>query len=91
MSDLKNDLIKKGVTIHTREELTGFIIEGNKIKGIRTKEKDFFADEFVLAAGAVTGEVAKKLSLRIPMIGGRGYSVTFDNPPFKSTSLYYFN
>ncbi len=82
MSDLKNDLMKKGVLIHTQQEVTGFITENDRIKGVRAGQ-DFFADEVVLAAGALTGEVARKLQLRIPMIGGRGYSVTFDNPPFK--------
>ena len=83
MSDLKLDLIKKGVAIHTESDVIGFIIEKGSLKGVKTKDKDFFANEIVLAAGALTGEVAKKIMLKIPMIGGRGYSVTFDNPPFK--------
>jgi D-amino-acid dehydrogenase len=82
MEDLKNDLGKKEISIHTTTEITDFIIENQKIRGVQTNKGEFFADEFVLAAGAVTGEVAGNLKLKIPMIGGRGYSVTFDKPDF---------
>ena len=83
MEDLKRDLVSKGVSISTNVEVTGFITEKLLIKGLRTSQGEYYADDFVLATGAVTGEVAKKLNLTVPMIGGRGYSVTFDSPPFK--------
>lgn len=83
MSDLKKDLQNKGVIFVLNEVVKEFIIEKNVVKGARSTDKEFFADELVLATGALTGDLAKKLNLKIPMIGGRGYSVTFDNPPFK--------
>ena len=39
------------------------------------------ADEFVLAAGAWTGELARSLGLRIPLLAGKGYGFTVPNPP----------
>ncbi|AIE84206.1 NAD(P)/FAD-dependent oxidoreductase [Fimbriimonas ginsengisoli] len=39
------------------------------------------ADEFVLATGAWSGQVARKLGLRLPMLAGKGYGLTVANPP----------
>ncbi len=37
-------------------------------------------DEFVLAAGAFSREVAKLLGDNLPVVSGKGYSLTLDNP-----------
>lgn len=39
------------------------------------------ADVTVLAAGAWSGEIAKDLGLKIPLLSGRGYGFTVPNPP----------
>ena len=83
MADLIANLQVKGVNIQTSTEATGFVTENNKIKVIHTTKGDFFGDEVVLSSGAETGDIARMLNIKIPMIGGRGYSVTFDEPPFK--------
>ena len=37
----------------------------------------------MLAGGAWSGEIAATLGLRIPLVGGRGYSLTYEDLPFK--------
>ncbi len=83
MKDMIAYLRNNGVTIKTGEEVKSFIKEGNTINGIRTNASEYFGDHIVLAAGAWSGEVASNLNLNVPMVGGRGYSMTFEDLPFK--------
>jgi len=83
MKDMIAFLISNGVTIKTNEEVRSFIKEGNHIKGVQTNASEYFGDYVVLAAGAWSGEMASKLNLNIPMAGGRGYSMTYEDLPYK--------
>lgn len=83
MKDMIAFLKNKGVKIQTNEEVKNFIIEENNIKGVQTNSSEYFGEHIVLATGAWSGEVAAKLNLKIPMVGGRGYSMTFEDLPFK--------
>lgn len=38
------------------------------------------ADEFVLAAGAYSNDIAKMLGDNLPVVAGKGYSITLDHP-----------
>jgi D-amino-acid dehydrogenase len=39
------------------------------------------ADEFVIATGSWSGDVAKQLGVELPMQAGKGYSMTLQSPP----------
>lgn len=83
MQDMISFLKKNGVTIQTNEEVTSFIKEGNIIKGVATNVSEYFGDYVIVACGAWSGEIVSKLNLKLPLVGGRGYSFTYDNIPFK--------
>lgn len=83
MKDMIAFLKNNGVKIQTNEEVKNFITEGNNIKGVQTNSSEYFGEHIVLASGAWSGEVAAKLNLKIPMVGGRGYSMTFEDLSFK--------
>ncbi|KAA2243202.1 FAD-dependent oxidoreductase [Chitinophaga agrisoli] len=83
MSSLLGWLRQKGVLFEMNQSVTGFITEGDQLKGVKAGERIYAADHVVLAAGVWSGEVARQLNLRLPMVGGRGYSVTFENAPYK--------
>ena len=83
MKDMIAFLKANGVHMKTNEAVKNFITEGNNIKGVQTNSSEYFAEHIVLATGAWSREVASKLGLKIPMVGGRGYSLTFENLPFK--------
>jgi D-amino-acid dehydrogenase len=83
MKDMIAFLTNNGVTIKTNEVVKSFIKEGKNIKGVITNASEYFGDYVVLAAGAWSGEVAATLNLNIPMAAGRGYSMTFEDLPFK--------
>jgi D-amino-acid dehydrogenase len=83
MNNLLAYLKSQGVQFETNQEVTGFVTEGNKVKGIKTNTQTIEADHVVVAGGVWSGELAKQLQLNIPMVGGRGYSVTLENSPYK--------
>ncbi|MBW8687547.1 NAD(P)/FAD-dependent oxidoreductase [Chitinophaga rhizophila] len=83
MRSLQLYLKRNGVLFRGKEEVTGFVTEGNKVKGVKTLGGVYAADHVVVAAGVWSRELARELQLRIPMVGGRGYSVTLENAPYK--------
>ena len=54
---------------------------GDQVHAIETSDGETFAaDQFVLACGAWTPELAREFNLRLPMQGGTGYSMTLAKP-----------
>ncbi len=66
-------LANKGVLFLTEQEVTDFRIKNRCIVAVRTTRNELTADEVVLAAGAWSAALARKLSLRMPLQAGRGY------------------
>jgi D-amino-acid dehydrogenase len=58
-------------------ELLDFDFSNNRLKGIYSTKGRIEADQFVLAMGAWSKEFAKKVSLSIPILGGKGYGLIF--------------
>jgi D-amino-acid dehydrogenase len=83
MQSLMQYLRQHGVRFAGNQEVTSFIMEGNKVQGIKTTTGFHTADYIVLAAGVWSRDLARQLQLNIPMVGGRGYSVTFEDVPYK--------
>lgn len=83
MRSMQTYLEKQGVQFIRHQEVTGFVSSGNRITSVRTTTATLEADHVVLAAGVWSAALARELGLNIPMVGGRGYSVTFENTPFK--------
>ena len=75
MKSLKDWLQENGVLFALGQEVKNIVVENNKIVVIETFQNSFQADEFVLAAGSWTFDLAKKLNLNIPIQGGKGYSI----------------
>ncbi|OMP79950.1 FAD-binding oxidoreductase [[Flexibacter] sp. ATCC 35208] len=78
MSSLITYLKSKGVIFEGNREVTGFTKNG-----VITSKGNIEADHIIVAAGVWSGELAKLLNLNIPMVGGRGYSVTYEDAPWK--------
>lgn len=82
MKSLLAYLKQKGVKFVSNQEVTGFVAEGKKVTGVKTNNTLIPADHVVIASGAWSGELARELRLNIPLVGGRGYSVTFEDAPW---------
>lgn len=76
MNGLKALLLDSGVRLIPNKEVTDVILENRKIKEVVAGDQHFGADAFVLASGAWSGVIAGRLGLKMPIVAGRGYSVT---------------
>ena len=69
-----------GVAVHTHTEVLAFERSGARISRVVTTRGDFTPEEVVLTAGSWSGVLARELGLRLPIQGGKGYSITFKRP-----------
>lgn len=76
-------LKKMGVRLIPGEEVTGFEKIKGKISKVITPNNAYEQDEVVIATGSWGRETAKLLSVKIPLMPGRGYSVTLEDSPYK--------
>lgn len=80
LSELSGYLRANGVQILYDAGVTNFIIENKVIRSIITETGRYSTDEVILAAGAWSSDVIKKLGISLSVIAGKGYSITLDNP-----------
>lgn len=59
---------------------TGWRTTGNRIVAVETTAGEVAGDQFVLAGGAWSSDLTRRLGLRMPMQAGKGYSVTHPQP-----------
>ena len=80
MGGLGSSLRANGIEVHQGVTVTGFRSEKQRVTAIVTSEGDLEVDAVVLAAGAHTGSLSRMLGCPIPLIAGKGYSVTIEQP-----------
>ncbi|MDZ7614146.1 MAG: FAD-dependent oxidoreductase [Flavobacteriaceae bacterium] len=80
MEEMKKYLLSMGVEIIRNEEVTDLTLTKGKITSIQTSKQSLKADEFVLAAGAWSGLISKKLGFEILMQAGKGYAINRKKP-----------
>jgi len=69
-----------GAEIHEQMGVTGFEVEGERVRVVQTGQGAFEAEQVVLAAGAWSPAVVRGLQLNVPVQPGRGYSLTMRQP-----------
>ncbi|SIQ41718.1 D-amino-acid dehydrogenase [Maribacter ulvicola] len=65
----------EGVVIKTNEEVVDIKSSGDRIIEVITNKDNYQPDEVVLAAGSWSANLAKKLHLKLPLQGGKGYCI----------------
>lgn len=83
MQQLIAYLKQEGVQLIANQEVIKFERGKGRINKVITKNTSYEPDEVVMATGSWGRETARMLSLRIPLMPGRGYSVTLENSPYK--------
>lgn len=75
---------RAGATVVTGAEAYAFEFGGGATRGgvraVRTTRGDFVADQVVIAAGAWSAALARRLGLRLPMQPAKGYSIDVAKP-----------
>lgn len=69
------------VSVQEQVEVTGFLQDGDTVKGVRTAQGDFTADAVVLAAGAWSGQLLAKLGLELPVEPVKGQMILYRCAP----------
>jgi D-amino-acid dehydrogenase len=70
-----------GVDVRTSTEVTSFEMNDGRVAAVLTARERLELDELVLAAGSASARLGRKLGLRLPVEGGKGYSVTIERSP----------
>jgi D-amino-acid dehydrogenase len=71
-----------GVQLLPREEVRRFETGGGAVRRVVTSAGVHEADVVVLATGSWSREIAAMLGTRVPLVPGRGYSVTLEDSPY---------
>ena len=72
-----------GVSVQPNSEVKNIVVEKGRIKRIVSGLKEYEADVVVMAGGSWLPELAKMADLNIPLMPGKGYSLTYDKPQKK--------
>jgi D-amino-acid dehydrogenase len=83
MKALIGILQRKGVQLLPNEEVLRFEAGEGSIRRVVTSRHAYEADSVVLAAGSWSREMAALIGTRLPLMPGRGYSVTLEDSPFR--------
>jgi D-amino-acid dehydrogenase len=83
MKNLISYLRTNGVQLITNAEVTAFERSNGKITKVISSNTDYEADEIIIASGSWSRQTAALMDLKIPLMPGRGYSVTLENSPYK--------
>lgn len=67
-----------GVEIRTGCRVTGWSTRGRRIEQIDTTGAPLIPETVIMAAGAWTGPLLRRLGLRLPLEPAKGYSITLD-------------
>ena len=77
---LKNKLREAGVEFIPDSPVRDFIRNGDSISQVATARGNYEAEDFVLCAGAWSGQIGQMLNLKLPIQPARGYSMTMKKP-----------
>ena len=83
MEQLLAHLKNVGVKFHTSETVIGFEHKEANITKVKTNKSVIDTDTVVIAAGSWSRELAELMDVKIPLMPGRGYSVTLEDSPHK--------
>ena len=75
MAEMKALLKSKGVVFYANEKVIDLEFLNNSILSIKTNKQILVADEFVLAAGAWSNMLSKKLGIKLLLQAGKGYRI----------------
>lgn len=84
VAELARRVRELGGAIETGARVDEFVLDGARISHVRTTRGVFAGDRVVMALGAWSPLIGKLLDIRLPMQPGKGYSLTWDQPPAES-------
>ena len=83
LSEMKQWLKNSGVQIHHETPVCGLNVHNGKVVSALVNKTEWQANHFVLSAGSFSGKFVKSIGLKLPLMAGKGYTVTINTPPKK--------
>lgn len=80
MTGMRQYLEQQGVSIQPNETVLGFKQQSSSLTSVNTDKGNYAADEVVLATGAWSPGIGKKLGLKLPVEAGKGYRINVERP-----------
>ncbi len=87
---LAQRIIDRGGLISARTQVADVEVQGGSVRSLMTSSGQIQADAYVLAAGAWSAALARKVGYHLPVTAGKGYSVTIDAPRVRFHRPLYF-
>lgn len=81
-------LTELSVKVHEEVEVSGFGTEGNRVLALKTMNGPIDVSGVLLAAGAWTGLLGRRLGSRLPIQAGKGYSFSLDVDRIPALPMY---
>jgi D-amino-acid dehydrogenase len=78
MPKMVNYLQRVGVLIKTNEAVFDMKVANGKISKVITDKNSYQPDAVVMAAGSWSGELAKKLNIKLSLQAGKGYRINLE-------------
>ena len=75
IAKFKRWLTEQGVIFHLNEAVEEIYSNNGKISEVKTNKNNYYADFFVIATGTWTQQLTRQIGLKIPLQGGKGYSL----------------
>lgn len=73
-------LKEKGLKILRQHRMNGLETKQGRVTAVYVRDKLFKADAIVIAAGAWSPKIARKLGIKLSLLPGKGYSFALDPP-----------
>lgn len=80
---LVSECKKMGASISENCHVTDFNLKEGSVHSVETSQGSFHAKEFVLCTGSWSSRFSDKLKLKIPVLGGKGYSLSLPPLPIQ--------
>lgn len=77
---VRNKIQKNGVDFAFDTEVIGFETSVVGVSKVLTTKGSFKGNNYVLATGAWSPEIGRQLDIKIPILPGKGYSITMKQP-----------
>jgi D-amino-acid dehydrogenase len=78
---LQRRVAEGGARLRWNTAVAGFRVDDRRVRALTTAAGESIeADEFVIAAGVWSQQLARLLDIRLPLQAGKGYSVTLPRP-----------
>ena len=80
VAELARAVRQRGGDIRESTKVTGFHVDGDRVRAVGTNQGEFAGRDVVFALGAWSPPVGRQLGIRIPIQPGKGYSITYTRP-----------